>query len=192
MVLATDRLIKTRAQVQTLIADGDLEYAFRYIITNGAGGSKKLLVTPTAVDAISSFVVNLTDATVGTYNITTDTFTVETGGTYTPTLTNDGNITASTAYLSMYSRQGNIISVHGQVDITPTLATTGTDLFISLPVASAITNDYEVAGHGISYGAEAHGNIVGETAGNQAHLRFKSSTVVTSQRWSFEFTYQVL
>jgi hypothetical protein len=61
-------------------------------------------------------------------------------GTYTPTLTNTTNITASTANTTYYTRVGNMVMVSGRVSIDPTAAGSIT-LGVSLPIASDISNN---------------------------------------------------
>lgn len=56
-------------------------------------------------------------------------------GTYTPTLTNVTNISASTAYVCQYIRVGSVVTVSGKVDIDATAAG-AVELGMSLPIAS--------------------------------------------------------
>ena len=61
-------------------------------------------------------------------------------GTYTPTLTNVTNISASDAFVCQWLRVGNIVTVSGKVNIDQT--TPGQiELGISLPVASDFVAD---------------------------------------------------
>ncbi len=65
--------------------------------------------------------------------------------TYTPTLTNVANVTTLTPYPFQYMRVGNTVTVSGRVDMTPTAG--GAFLFnCSLPVASSLSNSYELVG----------------------------------------------
>jgi hypothetical protein len=57
-------------------------------------------------------------------------------GTYTPTLSNTTNIAASAAFVCQYQRVGNVVTVSGRVNITPTAASVASELGISLPIAS--------------------------------------------------------
>lgn len=57
-------------------------------------------------------------------------------GTYTPTLSNTTNISASTARKSTWTRLGNVVRVSGSVQITVTTGTSATELGIELPIAS--------------------------------------------------------
>jgi len=87
-------------------------------------------------------------------------------GTYTPTLTNGTNISSNLAYLLQYLRVGNVVTVSGRVDVTPTSAGAGL-LYISLPIASNMTSSAQAAGtcstgtvSGAIYGDEANDRLV--------------------------------
>jgi hypothetical protein len=114
-------------------------------------------------------------------------------GTYTPTLTNGTNVAASTAYACQYMRVGNTVTVSGKVDIDPTAAA-ATVLGISLPIASALANDFQLAGT-LSAGIESYaGSLKGDATNDRAQVDFvipvTGSTANTS--WFFSFTYLIL
>lgn len=65
--------------------------------------------------------------------------------TYTPTLTNTTNLSASTAYVCHWKRVGTVVTVAGRFDADPTAA--GAVLMgMSLPVASDLASDTDLAG----------------------------------------------
>ena len=112
---------------------------------------------------------------------------------YTPTLTNVANIAASTAYQCQYLRVGNSVTVSGRVDIVPTLATTATQLGISLPIASAIGAVGDIAG--VAFGpavASLGAAILGDITNDRAQLEYISLSDVTNQAMYFIFTYQII
>ena len=112
---------------------------------------------------------------------------------YTPTLTNVANIAASTAYQCQYLRVGNSVTVSGRVDIDPTLATTATQLGISLPIASAIGAVEDIAG--VAFGpavASLGAAILGDITNDRAQLEYISLSDVTNQAMYFIFTYQII
>jgi hypothetical protein len=113
---------------------------------------------------------------------------ISVSGTYTPTLTNTTNVAASTAYQCFYTRSGDLITVSGKVSIDPT-ATTATALGISLPVASALTSDAQLAGTG-STGVQTAA-INADAANDRANFLF-TATDITNQAWFFSFTYRVI
>lgn len=114
-------------------------------------------------------------------------------GTYTPTLTNVTNISASTAYQCQYMRVGNVVTVSGKVDIDPGavgLATLG----ISIPIASALANDFEcggTAGAGTVLGL--NGAISADPANDRVELDFTIPVagIITNTSWFFTFTYYI-
>lgn len=112
-------------------------------------------------------------------------------GTYTPTLANTTNVTGSTAYVCMYFRVGDIVHVSGQVNIQNT-ATGNTVLRMTLPILSAISNDYELAGTANSgTPAECGAAIYGDAANDGAEFRFQAPDI-TNRAFYFTFTYRVL
>lgn len=110
-------------------------------------------------------------------------------GTYTPTLTNEANITTSTAYQCQYFRVGNIVTVSGKVTIDYT-STGATSMGISLPIASDIANDNEVAG---TCNAEVNngGVIRGDATNNRAQFYIITGSSA-GYDYFFTFTYQIL
>ena len=111
-------------------------------------------------------------------------------GTYTPTLTNSTNVSASTAYAAQYSRVGNTVTVSGEVDIDPTTTLTLTVLGVTLPISSAIANTYEVAGTSADE-LNTAARVAGNVANDRAEIRF-TPVDVTNRRFSYTFTYQIL
>jgi len=115
-------------------------------------------------------------------------------GTYTPTLTNGSNVTASTAYACQWLRVGNVVTVSGKVDIDPNLTSTSTQLGISLPIASTTAAAQNLAGTAVGDNGSALANaaqIFADTTNNRANLAFWSSSTANAA-WSFTFTYVVL
>lgn len=114
-------------------------------------------------------------------------------GTYTPTLTSVNNVAASTARLCQWMRVGNVVTVSGQCDVDPTAAS-NTQVGVSLPIASAFTTGFELAGMCSYYDGStvANSGPVGCDATNdRAQLNFVPTTVVTNQVVRFVFTYEV-
>lgn len=115
------------------------------------------------------------------------------GGTYTPTLTNTTNISASTAFVCQYIRVGNIVSVSGRVDIDPTSASTLTRIDLSLPVASTFTLSSQLRGNAVrpTTGAQYISGTV-FASGSSAAIQFFNDTDVSLNAWTFQFQYQIL
>lgn len=114
-------------------------------------------------------------------------------GTYTPTLTNTTNISASTAYECQYMRVGNTVTVSGKVDVDPTSASVATALGISLPVASNLGTAQDLGGVGASVqfvGKSA--GIYADTTNDRATMEWINDANVANQSLFFTFTYQVI
>lgn len=114
-------------------------------------------------------------------------------GTYTPTLTNVTNISASTAYQCQYMRVGNVVTVSGKVDIDPTVAG-AIRLGISLPLSSAVPNDFECAGVAstISGAVIYSGGIRADTVNDRADLNTLILVGdVGNESYFFTFTYLI-
>lgn len=71
----SERLLRTRAQVQTLIAGSGLNYPGFFQISDAVGATKQILVWSTANNAISGIGIDLTNNEIGIYDIGADTFT---------------------------------------------------------------------------------------------------------------------
>jgi hypothetical protein len=118
-------------------------------------------------------------------------YIISNAGTYTPTLTNTTNISASTARKSQWLRIRNTVTVSGQVDIDPT-AVGAVLLGISLPIASNFGTVYELAGVASSM------NIVNESAGIEADATNDTASLryvavdVSNHPMTFTFTYEVI
>lgn len=117
---------------------------------------------------------------------------LETSGTYTPTLTNTTNISASTARLCTYARVKDSVTVSGQFDIDPTAA--GAVLLgISLPIASALTTAYQLGGVASSTGTtptESAG-IEADATNDRASVKYVAADL-SNHTMTFTFTYQLL
>jgi hypothetical protein len=130
----------------------------------------------------------------GAYHISSaeaTTVTTLVGSTYTPTLTNVTNLTASTAYQCQYMRVGSTVTVSGRVDIDPTAAG-ATELGITLPVASNFGAIEDCAGVAAASGiAGQAAAIAADTANDRAKLVYVAVDL-TNQPMYFTFTYQVI
>lgn len=119
-------------------------------------------------------------------------------GTYTPTYTNVTNVSANTPRgTAQYSRNGNTVTVSGQVGITPTAAGLAvTELRISLPVPTALTTGTNqiagVAVGSIAAGTAAPAGVIyADVTNDAAVLRYNAPTTTITDFW-FHFTYQVV
>jgi len=119
-----------------------------------------------------------------------------TSGSYTPTLTNQLNVAASTPQVSYWTRVGNVVHVTMSVSIDPTAATTQTEIYITLPVPSALASFRQLNGtaarnsNGIALNLVAA--IIGETGAGRALLRFYNDADVANREWACTFSYVVV
>lgn len=118
-----------------------------------------------------------------------------TSGTYTPTISNNTNITASTAYQCQYMRVGNTVTVSGKVDIEAT----GAGLYefgISLPVASNFGATEDCAGTAVgtqtstTSGADVS-YIMADATNDRASVNGDEYDATPHTKY-FHFTYQVI
>lgn len=110
-------------------------------------------------------------------------------GTYTPTFTSVTNVTATTAYGAQYMRVGEVVTVSGKVDVTPTAGSSTTQVGISLPVSSDISSQQNCCG---SAGAVGQNSVaVWGDATNDRALMTWTSVGTSNTGYFFQFTYRV-
>lgn len=124
-----------------------------------------------------------------------DSITNDTGlaaGTYSPTRSAEVNLDANvTTFQSQYLRVGNTVTVSGRFTADPTAAV-ATSFELDLPVASNIGAVEDLAGVAFSGAIAGQGaQISGSVANNTAVFTWVAVDL-TSQSWSYTFTYQVI
>jgi len=116
---------------------------------------------------------------------------VVTSGTYTPTLTNTTNLSASTLSYATYTRIGNVVHVNIGLGLTPTLSATNTVLTVTLPF-TAVNGTQNYVGSGTVFGNLASNlfasGMVNVTSTTQATFTFYS-TALTASSANFQFQY---
>jgi len=114
-------------------------------------------------------------------------------GTYTPTLTNTANVSASTARLCQYMRVGNVVTVSGVFDVDPSSSSTLTKVGMSLPVASDFTSGYEMGGTATRASTDTlNGTITADTVNDRALIQWYTGGSVVNQTFVFHFTYLIV
>ena len=113
-------------------------------------------------------------------------------GTYTPTLTNTANVSASTPYSCQYQRIGNIVTVSGKVDVTATTTLTDAQLSISLPIASNLANANECAGTAFAPLVAGQGAAILGDATNDVAIMQWQAIDTNSRAMFFTFTYRII
>ena len=113
-------------------------------------------------------------------------------GLYTPTITNVANVSASSALQCQYLRIGDVVTVSGQVSITPTAAATSTTARLSLPYASNFGSSNQCAGVMTPYGfGSGVGAISADAASDTADITFAAPNTFALGCF-FTFTYRVI
>jgi hypothetical protein len=114
-------------------------------------------------------------------------------GVYTPTRSAEANLDANvTMSEAQYMRVGNTVTVSGRFTADPTLTTTATSFEFTLPIASNIGAVEDCAGVAFAGGIAGQGAaILGSVANNTAVVNW-IAVDVTSQSWSYNFSYQVI
>ncbi len=116
-------------------------------------------------------------------------------GTYTPTITNGTNVTASTANISQYMRVGNVVTVSGAVTGITTTASGASDFTITLPIASNFSSTVQCGGSAIFTSATLRGTGVAlnaNTASDVVNFVFNAPSASTSQTLPYSFTYRII
>lgn len=161
----------------------------QYLIRGTVGGTDKFYVT----NAGASVFLGAMDVQS---SLRADSIVNDTGlaaGTYTPTRSAEANMDANvTMTEAQYMRVGNTVTVSGRFTADPTLTATATSFEITLPVASNLGAAEDVAGTAFCGTIAGMGAMVfGVAANDTAKIQWVSSDV-TSQTWSYTFTYQVI
>lgn len=113
-------------------------------------------------------------------------------GTYTPTLTNTTNLSASTAYVCNYIRVGSNVIVFGKFDADAvSAASTATNLGISLPVASSVSNESQAGGTAANNGNAMICRITADAGSGRARALWNSATTANAA-FAFIFGYEII
>lgn len=113
-------------------------------------------------------------------------------GTYTPTLTAVANVASSTSYVTQYMRVGDVVTVSGHIQITPTAANTDTRIRMALPIASNLGSQ-GVGGAGACLSTGLFGEPIGVTSditNDEADFRCRPTTT-GARTYGFSFTYRI-
>jgi len=114
-------------------------------------------------------------------------------GVYTPTRSAEANLDSNvTMTEAQYMRVGSTVNVSGRFTANPSLTATATSFEITLPIASNLGAIEDLAGTAfcgsiVGQGAEVNGVVANDTA----QVKWISGDV-TSQVWSYNFTYQII
>ena len=116
-----------------------------------------------------------------------------TAGVYTPTRSAETNLDSNvTPTEAQYMRVGSTVTVSGMFTADPTTPAVTTRFELSLPVASNFGAIEDCSGVAFCGGIAGMGaSIQASTANDTAKIYWIASDV-TSQQWTYSFTYQVI
>lgn len=197
----------TSGPLLTTAEAGAIEFLtddFYATITTGPARKKFVLDDGTALTAgripfatTNGRLTDDSDLTFATDKLTATKIAISQGdiisGVYTPTRSAEANLDSNvTVTQAQYLRVGNVVTVSGRFTADPTLTATTTSFELSLPIASNIGAAEDLAGTAIcgnivSQSAE----IIGVVANDTAQVQWKAGDV-TSQTWSYTFTYRII
>lgn len=116
-------------------------------------------------------------------------------GTYTPTLTKITNLSGTpNAYQCQWMRVGNTVTVSGRFGAEPTAANALTELAMSLPIASAISDAQNVGGTAVGIRSTPNTeacSIEGDATNDRALIKWESQAT-SDHDFFFTFTYLVM
>lgn len=113
-------------------------------------------------------------------------------GTFTPAYVIVANLDTLSGTLVQWKRVGNVVTVSGRFTADPTLTATSTSFTITLPVPPGFATINQLAGTAFCGSVSGMGaEIIADVAGGIAKVQWISSDI-TSQSWSYHFTYLVI
>lgn len=185
-----DGVTSTTAELNIL--DGVTSTAAELNILDGVTSTTAELnildgVTATATE------LNILDGVTATSTDLNKTSSLD-SGTWTPVATNTSNISSSTTYLSTYMRVGDVVHCFLKIRMASTLDGIDTSLSIDIPIASTLSNDFELTG------ALAHGGaldmypaqVKADTVNNKAKITYYSKYSSTPMDFFGTFSYRVI
>jgi hypothetical protein len=114
-------------------------------------------------------------------------------GVYTPTLTDETNITSSVAFQCQYLRVGSVVTVSGKVSALATDPDITTVLGMTIPIASNFGAEEDLGGSSHTNENDRFGAAFRADAGNdRASLVWKSESSVSNRVMHFSFTYRII
>lgn len=109
-------------------------------------------------------------------------------GTWAPTVTDITNATGSSAAgAGSYVRIGNVVTFSITLSVSPTAGLSQTQVDITLPIASAMANAYELSGTC----SGTRGRVVGQTTNDRASVIFVSD-VSGTETITVHVTYRII
>ena len=140
--------------------------------------------------------VTLGDATADTITVNGSFANRIADTTYASTPTGQVNVAATSAASMIYIRIGDSISFSGQVTVDPTAGNAGTELTMTIPIASDFSQSTDAQGVAVREDSTSAislcGYIYADTTLNHLRLRFYCDADAASRVWHFSGHYRVL
>jgi hypothetical protein len=114
-----------------------------------------------------------------------------TSGTYTPTATAIANVDGVTPYQAQYLRVGSMVFVAGLIDIDSTAAAAQTQVGLTLPVASNLSNIVQAGGLIAASNVTAVGTFEADIVNDRVTIKFIAINGVNTA-YGYNFAYQVV
>lgn len=112
-------------------------------------------------------------------------------GIYTPTINGVTNVSATTVSEAMWTRNGEIVTVTGNVGVNTIRKFRATEVSISLPIFSDFPAGHYLVGQAVARGRLGHcASVIGHAATNTARLVW-TSRVNSGIGWGYTFSYRV-
>lgn len=127
-----------------------------------------------------------TPTTIAGYGVTD-----VTSGHYTPTFTNVANLDASVPLQAQWLRIQNVVTVSGGLTVDPTSSGVITQLGISLPIASTLTNLSDCTGTANARALQETAAIYADTTNHRAMLQYLANDPGNAYM-SYVFCYTII
>lgn len=208
---------------KTTAAAGEMEYDGTNLYFTPTGTTRKrLVITNNATPSNGQIPIgNGTDYTAANITSTDGSITVTNGagsidlsiptttlisGTYTPTLTANASggsvLNSATLRKAYYQRVGNIVEVSVYFEIDVATPSTDSKVDISLPIASSLSNIYEVIGFGYLTNVSSDSgnggssademNVNANTTDDRARVGLTTMVNTGTQFCKVKFSYEIL
>ncbi|MFI5404899.1 MAG: beta strand repeat-containing protein [Nitrososphaerales archaeon] len=112
-------------------------------------------------------------------------------GTYTPSITNVTNVSASTPYRCQWMRVGNVVTVSGKVTIDITTTLLPSEIGLSLPIASNFSADNSAGGSAQIASSNSYWSINADSSNDRAKFSMSNQSDVSNINYTFQFTYLI-
>lgn len=112
-------------------------------------------------------------------------------GIYTPVIAGVANVGSTTISEAMWTRNGEIVTVTGNVSVNTTASGAASEVSISLPIISDFPAAQFLVGQAVARGRPDHcASVIGDAATNTARMAWTAQTN-SGVGWGYTFSYRV-